>query len=551
MKVVALATGVKCINSTDVCVDGNIVKDSHAEVLTRRAFLRYLYSELEAALCACSSTTCYRRLSSIFERCDSEKLFRVRSGISFHLYSSQAPCGDASVFPINTSRHCYFQFRKRVCKKRKRDGADGGIENDGSKKMKEEEDGSVGSYASTTAEEEHHFGDGSRNENPKGVTDKRDITVVAEDDCIDIIQKNDFEESGENASFDDWHRTGAHVIQGEKERIRCRSEDAMKGALRVKPGRVGKQGEEEERTTSMSCSDKIAKWNALGLQGALLAVMIQPIYLSSITVSDLFCLESLARALWARNAESLAPSLSSPASSSSSSSFFSPSSSPSSSSLSPSSSCSSSSSAIHSTTSPIHLLPRNSTLQQNFGYHYPAILHSSRIFLFGRVERERLLKGDVVTSNTSVLQWLSRDVSKPYTCDDPRSEKLSPERDVLISSRGLKMGAKKAKECYPLYASAVCKRALYKEYLRLKRLLISQQDRAKTNPELGEEYNSGGKEESSRNIIQTTEGSKSYALSKRDARDYFQMRERFLDSPSFRNWTASDSKYEQFDATIE
>ena len=70
---------------------------------------------------------------------------------------------------------------------------------------------------------------------------------------------------------------------------------AIKGILRRKPGRA-----DALLTDSQSCSDKIALWNVVGVQGALLAHLIDPIYLDAIFVRDRFHRESLERALWGR-----------------------------------------------------------------------------------------------------------------------------------------------------------------------------------------------------------------------------------------------------------
>lgn len=51
------------------------------------------------------------------------------------------------------------------------------------------------------------------------------------------------------------------------------------GAIRTKPGRADSQA-----SVSFSCSDKIALWNALGLQGGLLSNLFEPIHPDHIVV---------------------------------------------------------------------------------------------------------------------------------------------------------------------------------------------------------------------------------------------------------------------------
>ena len=62
-----------------------------------------------------------------------------------------------------------------------------------------------------------------------------------------------------------------------QEVLRGRNGYEAKGALRTKPGRA-----DSKPTLSMSCSDKIAMWSLVGLQGALLSEFMQPIYLDQL-----------------------------------------------------------------------------------------------------------------------------------------------------------------------------------------------------------------------------------------------------------------------------
>lgn len=89
LEVVALGTGSKCVGKSKMCPSGTVINDSHAEVICRRAFLRYLYHELN------------RSQSDLFS-CDQLK-FALKPEVKFHFFTTCVPCGDAAIFPANSN----------------------------------------------------------------------------------------------------------------------------------------------------------------------------------------------------------------------------------------------------------------------------------------------------------------------------------------------------------------------------------------------------------------------------------------------------------------
>jgi len=55
----------------------------------------------------------------------------------------------------------------------------------------------------------------------------------------------------------------------------------------------------------MSCSDKIARWNIVGIQGSLLSSIIEPVYLHSIVLGSLLHPEHMYRAVCGRIEKSI------------------------------------------------------------------------------------------------------------------------------------------------------------------------------------------------------------------------------------------------------
>lgn len=89
---IALATGVKSLPVSHLSKHGDLLHDSHAEVLARRAGRHWLLQRLldETQSCRLHS------IPRIFIMDEDSSTFSLSSEASFHLYCSTLPCGDLS-----------------------------------------------------------------------------------------------------------------------------------------------------------------------------------------------------------------------------------------------------------------------------------------------------------------------------------------------------------------------------------------------------------------------------------------------------------------------
>lgn len=184
LTVVSIGTGSKFLYEKHLNSNGNAVHDTHAEVVARRGFIRYIYNQTRQYIATNPS-------NSIFEETDcANGKFRLKSGIKFHLYVSTAPCGDARV-------HSHV--------------------------------------------------------------------------------------NGKNS---------AHSIIPEGQ-LRTKGQ----GALTIKKDATSL---EDIHNVNMSCSAKLLRWNMLGVQGALLSELIEPIYFTSMIFGEKFEAVHMKRALYGR-----------------------------------------------------------------------------------------------------------------------------------------------------------------------------------------------------------------------------------------------------------
>lgn len=235
VRVLAAATGNKCLGRRDLHENGLVMNDCHAEILARRALLRYLYTEVLSWAAGREDSE-----SSLFERHPVTQRLQLKTQHTLHLYISEAPCGDAAIYQLRAD------VVDELVKQRVERAADVSTTHEAvdATRVQQTEDEERSAFRLTGAKAKRKRGEPSIH-------------------------------SGENVDSGSNHQ---HHEPPQEKRF-----DQMTGIARVKSGRSDLPA--DKQTLSMSCSDKLAKWNALGVQGTLLLQFYEPLFLESIVVS--------------------------------------------------------------------------------------------------------------------------------------------------------------------------------------------------------------------------------------------------------------------------
>lgn len=78
--------------------------------MCRRGFVRYIYSEISKH---------QANLASIILLNSDSRKYAIDSSVSFHLFTTHAPCGDASIFKTLRSTDCNSEDKEPTAKKPK------------------------------------------------------------------------------------------------------------------------------------------------------------------------------------------------------------------------------------------------------------------------------------------------------------------------------------------------------------------------------------------------------------------------------------------------
>ncbi|KAF8949128.1 tRNA-specific adenosine deaminase 1 [Haplosporangium gracile] len=281
---ISLATGSKCLPQGKQSSRGDLLNDCHAEVLARRGFNRWCLQEMRRSIEEPHNIK--NKFKYLGDRShgdmqlEKSPLFELANTESqFHLYVSQAPCGDATTASLALTQS---EESKNAFMVGQQTRLNPTVQNP---TISGDQDLSISPVIGSKRERETEpVVESPETGSPFTKLQKRDTTASITNShtatAASGLRKGQLEQNCN------------HILGFRRGRIDYNSV----GVLRTKPGRV-----DSEPTLSMSCSDKIARWSILGLNSALVMPFLKkPIYLESIVTRELFDAEALERALFGR-----------------------------------------------------------------------------------------------------------------------------------------------------------------------------------------------------------------------------------------------------------
>jgi hypothetical protein len=252
------------------------IRDLHAEVLARRAFRRYLLEEIKSLYSHYSTKSSHASEKELLSRTliidEVSGKLSLREGVAIHLYTSSQPCGNACIKRWGKSSKpkqypnlfsCFTEFPKD-------EEVEVTIKNDGKEIKRHEVQHPV-------------FHVTARKEGEIALLAKRNRTLLE--------KEKDEDTSREDMILD------RSALSHPSSKSNLLQEDSN---LLVDPltGYVHPIGtipltsstqQQQQRGNVMTCSDKIARWNILGLQGSFLShFLTNPLYLRTVIVGRKF-----------------------------------------------------------------------------------------------------------------------------------------------------------------------------------------------------------------------------------------------------------------------
>ena len=314
MRVVALGKGTKVCSHRVISAntDGCRVHDLHAEVLARRSLMRVLYREILAGgghLLERLPQTSAERGSCRDTMSASSASFRWRRDVSLHMYISSAPCGNATLKRWAKSRKEIFldTLDAWTWPRDSLPAVPVQLEHDKRNMYGDES-------ARRRCVNQNHDGDEfmafAAREGQVAALVKRDPDVALMKKHLDISgTRHDKDGRDVKNDQDDALRSKLEELRREYQQSPLASSgtgaatseslSAILNNRNIVPSGTSIPGLREG--CMLTCSDKIAVWNCLGLQGALLARFIaEPVIVDTITVGRKFSQAHMRRAVCCR-----------------------------------------------------------------------------------------------------------------------------------------------------------------------------------------------------------------------------------------------------------